>query len=382
MKKIIYYLIGLFIVGGVATSCKDIDSTFKEFVVPGGIVYPERALNAVAYSGKDRVLLKWAVGVDPSVIKARISWNNYTDSVDIDIPAGTDTITYIVDSLGDNTYSFIIRTFDKVGNVSIPVEVLGTSYGTEYQNSLLNVPIISSNWLQNDTLSTTCGVVNKTDGIIATDIMYMSTTGDSVKVRNNLVSTNLVNKYPNYKGRTNFYLRTLYKPDSTAIDTFYTDYKLIGEVHPIPIIQNGSFESPHISGYSQSITIDNWTGTASFGIGANGSAYGQPNAPDGTQAALMQKVGTITQTLNCNGITGTYKLTFQASQRKAGNVQVLTIYFDNTLIGTFTPTNAYQQFTSDPFTVTGGIHTISISGTNGTGDNTAFVDVVKIVEVN
>jgi hypothetical protein len=381
MKLNNVYVICIVLLVFIIQSCSDMNDLHQRYLDAGEIIYAAKVDSVTSGGGRNRIQLEIFIA-SQRIETVRVFWNDYKDSVDVAIGGKTGIFKQIVDNLVEQSYVFDLVSLDKFGNKSLPFEALGRSYGTTYQNSLLNVSIVSSKWLQNDTLSVTWGAADISSGAIATDIMYMSTTGDSVKVRNLVSNTDVVNKYPNYKSGTNFYTRTIYRPDSAAIDSFYTDYGLVGEVHPILEIQNGSFEYPQISGWSASVTIDNWvTSGNQVGLESNGCAYGPPDAPDGTQGALMQNIGSITQTLNCDGLAGTYKLTLQASQRQ-GNAQWLTVYFDNTLIGTFTPAGyAFQYFVSDPFTVTGGIHTVSIHGMNGTGDNTAFVDVVQLVEV-
>jgi len=220
MKKIIYYLTGLFIVGGMATSCKDIDSTFKEFVVPGGLVYPEKAVNPVIHSGRNRVEIYWLKGVDPSVTKARIFWNNYTDSVEVVIPASGDTIRTFIDNLEENNYSFYIRTYDEKGNSSIPVELLGDVYGDKYQSDLLDRPVVWSLMNSDGLLSIKWG--RGSDGAYATDVKYIDPNGATVIQRigiNDTEDTILLNN-----AATTYQCRTWYRPDPACIDTFYANF--------------------------------------------------------------------------------------------------------------------------------------------------------------
>src|SRR5690606_8281285 len=89
-------------------------------------------------SGDKRIKLSWLRGTDPRVQTARIFWNNYTDSVELTVPANVDTVSYVIESISENTYSFMIHTYDDEGNKSIPIEILGTVYGDNYRNLLSN----------------------------------------------------------------------------------------------------------------------------------------------------------------------------------------------------------------------------------------------------
>ncbi len=85
------------------------DRTYKDFVVPGGLVYPQKASSSLVYVGRNRVKIVWLRGSDPSVTKARIYWNNYMDPVELDIPTMGDTIGVIIDHLPAKSYDFIIN---------------------------------------------------------------------------------------------------------------------------------------------------------------------------------------------------------------------------------------------------------------------------------
>ncbi|MGV8090725.1 MAG: DUF4998 domain-containing protein [Mangrovibacterium sp.] len=216
-KQLLYIMIGIV---WCLSSCKEMDSLYEEYIVPNGITYPGKALNPVVYAGKNRVKISWLRGSDPKVVKARIYWNNYTDSANVDVPAGEDTISHIVSGLPENSYSFFIRTFDNKGNVSIPVEVMGTSYGERYQATLLNRAIntytitgttVTVSWTAIDTVSAYATEIWYTDVAGASRIMYT-------------MSNESVSTISDIKKGTDFTYRTSYVPNHFAIDTFYTAF--------------------------------------------------------------------------------------------------------------------------------------------------------------
>jgi hypothetical protein len=57
------------------------DSTYKQYVVPGGLTYAGKPTSPKAYSGLNRIKIAWLRGADPSVVKAKIFWNNFADSL-------------------------------------------------------------------------------------------------------------------------------------------------------------------------------------------------------------------------------------------------------------------------------------------------------------
>ncbi len=143
------------------------------------------------------------------------------------------------------------------------------------------------------------------------------------------------------------------------------------------------FESPAVDPgtFQYAPASSAWSFTGSAGVAANGSAFtaGNPAAPQGGQVAFLQGKASLTQTATFTA--GTYKLSFAAAQR--GNVagaQTLQVLVDGTVVGTFNGLKgaAYGTLTTAAFTVTDGTHIVTFQGTNGNGDNTAFIDQVSV----
>ena len=116
------------------------------------------------------------------------------------------------------------------------------------------------------------------------------------------------------------------------------------------------------------------------GIIANGSAFSNPNAPQGVQAAFLQEFGTITQTIS--GFTpGTvYQINFAAAERP-GNAQTWNVTMGGKIIASFNPgsgATTYGNYTAT-FTATAATETLAFVGTDlATGDNTIFLDDITI----
>jgi hypothetical protein len=152
--------------------------------------------------------------------------------------------------------------------------------------------------------------------------------------------------------------------------------------------QQGGFEAPNVgtgaAAYRYNPSGSAWTFSDSSGVAGNGSdfAVGNPNAPEGTQVAFLQGYGSASQTLTFAG--GIYSLSFLAAQRGGnGNAtsQTFQVLIDGSVVGTFTPADTnYTAFTTSPFAVTPGSHTLTFLGTDpsGGGDNTAFIDGVQL----
>jgi hypothetical protein len=127
-----------------------------------------------------------------------------------------------------------------------------------------------------------------------------------------------------------------------------------------------------------------WTFEDGAGVAANGSGFtqGNPDAPEGDEVAFLQGAGArIGQSLDFEA-PAVYTLSFQAAQRGNWNQggQAFQVLIDGVVVGTFTPAGTdYTLYTTNPFAVTAGVHTISFLGLNPLGgDNTAFIDSVRL----
>lgn len=167
-------------------------------------------------------------------------------------------------------------------------------------------------------------------------------------------------------------------------------------------IVNASFEAPVISNFVYTTAVTGWTfsafasGSGGTGLTTNGSSFGTADiggASDpggGTQAALIQGAGTISQSISFSS-GGAFTLAFFAEARgsAAGGVP-LSIQIDSTVLtfaGSLTASAAsgsvFNNIVSDPFSVGAGFHTLSFTGTVNlnTADVTTFVDQVRVTAV-
>ena len=148
--------------------------------------------------------------------------------------------------------------------------------------------------------------------------------------------------------------------------------------------QDFGFESPVVGAgaFQYSPAGAPWAFAGPAGILGNGSAFGNPPAPEGAQAAFVQGTGSFAQALTGFQAGVAYTLTVSAAQRSYNGVnsQSVAVQIDGQTVGTVTPGGtAYQAYTVGPFTAAAGAHTLTLAGTdpNG-GDNTAFLDNVQI----
>ena len=152
-----------------------------------------------------------------------------------------------------------------------------------------------------------------------------------------------------------------------------------------PLVADPGFESASTwpIGYAYNPLGSAWAFTGYAGVTANASGFtaGNPNAPQGAQAAFLQETGSFSQTVD-GWAAGSYALSFQAARRGNYGTQLedFQILVDGLVVGTFQPnSSSYQPYATPSFTVAAGSHTIKFLGLNSVGgDNTAFIDALSI----
>ena len=167
------------------------------------------------------------------------------------------------------------------------------------------------------------------------------------------------------------------------------NYQVADNVSPTGFTDPG-FENPSQgtggSAYQYDPTGSAWSFSGSAGLAGNGSGFtaGNPNAPQGSQVAFLQKTGTISQVVNFPA-AGTYQISVSAAQRgnKGTSNEEVKVLVDGTVAGTITPAStSYATYTTASFNVTAGSHTITFVGVDPTGkDYTALLDQASILRV-
>lgn len=208
-------------------SCSKMNE-YKKFAEGGEIPYPGKIDSVVVFSGNGRVLIQGLFKSDPKVANCRIYWNNMRDSIEVPVvrSATTDTLRQFI-TLPENLYNFRIHTFDALGNKSVPVYATGRVYGSAYKESISNRLILRQMADDDDNVIISWRDIDKTLGAFATEVRYGSTSGTQKTARFLVAETE--STIPDYKRGTHIEYRTLYRPDTLSIDTFYTAYSPIIE---------------------------------------------------------------------------------------------------------------------------------------------------------
>ena len=253
--KIIYPLLSFFIFLNII-SCKDMDNMYIEYVVPGGITYSGKPINPVFHPGYNRAMISWRNGSDPNVVKAKIFWNNYADSLVVDTPQDVDTIDVMINGLEEMHYSFYIITYDKDGHPSIKTEVLGQVYGEKYRSYLLTRPVISSEINDQGKIVINWGDADSLNGAFAVDIHHIDQQSGLEMVKR----IDVESEQSTWDGsiEDEYFYRTAFLPDTLSIDTLFTD--------KIPlVIQNIDVTRKYLKNFIRPFAYSIWDG-ARYGV--------------------------------------------------------------------------------------------------------------------
>lgn len=221
LRNIIWVLLAI---AGII-SCRKQDD-YKNYLNGGEILYTGKADSVQVHPGRNRVELYWLLISDPTIVRSKVYWNNHADSTEVAISrtAGIDTIRLLISNLAERTYDFEIINYDKVGHASMKAHTIGTVYGTTYESALLNRGINNAEWTENEAHITWSDVDSAT-GVLGMQLRY--TDADN-KLHDTLIPAVMegqMSTWANYPSNTPFEYRTMYRPDTLAIDTFYTDWE-------------------------------------------------------------------------------------------------------------------------------------------------------------
>jgi hypothetical protein len=210
-------------------ACSKMDDTYDDFIKDGEVVYTARVDSARSYPGNNRMDLSMLLTADPRISKVKVYWDagGQGDSTEkaVQRTAGVDTVRFSFNKLAEGTYTFYIYTYDNAGHRSIKTDVIGTVYGEKYIAQLVNRAIKSGAY--NDITNTaTIKWFGVGTDVIGEEIIYTDLQG---VVRKRLYKhegiADSLTILPDYKKGNSFQFRTLYKPASNAIDTFYSNYE-------------------------------------------------------------------------------------------------------------------------------------------------------------
>jgi len=204
------------------SSCSKWDD-FKKYIANGEIHYTGKMDSVKIYSGKERVRLYGLLKADPKVNKVVVSWDSDADSVVYPFTkqhAGIDTFVRTF-PVSEGVKSFKITTYDADGNKSVDVHAVGTSYGETFRRRLSNRNIVSLDFGDAGT-TVNWDAMDGSAGPEYTEVLYEDSAGNEQRVATPVSEASSV--LNGLTLSTTIRYRTVFRPDTSSIDTFMTVY--------------------------------------------------------------------------------------------------------------------------------------------------------------
>ena len=220
MKFNSLYIICIALTAFLTQSCNKMNDLHSPYLNEGEIIYAAKVDSVAPGAGKGRIQMEMFI-ISQRIETMRIYWNDYKDSLSVAISQKTGSWKTMLNNMAEKGYIFKYVSIDKYGHKSLPFEVTGNVYGDRFQAMLGNRVISSKTALVSGKITITwSGAVDKG---VRCDLVYKNLSGAlvTVKVPMSQTSTILTDMASDLK------YQTLFLPETTAIDTFYTDFKVI-----------------------------------------------------------------------------------------------------------------------------------------------------------
>ena len=220
MKFNSLYIICIALTAFLTQSCNKMNDLHSPYLNEGEIIYAAKVDSVAPGAGKGRIQMEMFI-ISQRIETMRIYWNDYKDSLSVAISQKTGSWKTMLNNMAEKGYIFKYVSIDKYGHKSLPFEVTGNVYGDRFQAMLGNRVISSKTALVSGKITITwSGAVDKG---VRCDLVYKNLSGSfvTVKVPMSQTSTIITDMASDLK------YQTLFLPETTAIDTFYTDFKVI-----------------------------------------------------------------------------------------------------------------------------------------------------------
>lgn len=211
-----------------SAACSKMNDNIDQYLSQGEIIYIARPDSVHLFAGKERFKVDFWIS-DPRATEMRIYWAQKSDSLVVPIPEGWDfneVISVIADrDITEGQYSLDLVTRDKFGNISVGDEENVTVYGDIYQNSL-NSRLVESQTAASGKLTINWGNCYSDDEI-GIRVSYTDLNGAAKAVTYETETLGTSSVINNVDTAQEVSYTTMYLPEPTAIDTFFTPKKII-----------------------------------------------------------------------------------------------------------------------------------------------------------
>lgn len=225
--------------------CSDMNDVHSEYLKDGERIYIGKLDSLVVLPGDGRAILRfWAS--DPRAKSVMFNWIPEDDSLYFEFDRSTprDTFEVVIGRengmkpLAEGNYTLQATTSDNLGHFSLILEKSLSIYGDKYRSSLMDRVINSSQYESKENKLELEFSGPFTDDDVGVEVKYISEEegiktvqfADSLLLEAITISNFDVTKGMEY--------RTMYLPDSLAIDTFYTNYSPVEILSTVNVALN------------------------------------------------------------------------------------------------------------------------------------------------
>lgn len=220
MKLSKLYIVCIAVLAFVIQSCSKMNDLHGPYLDEGEIIYAAKVDSVAPGAGKLRLQMTMFI-MSQRIETMRIYWNEYKDSLDVAINQKTGTWKTMLNNMAEKGYIFKYVSIDKYGHKSLPFEVTASVYGPMFQAKLSNRVVSSKSTVVAGKV--TIKWSGAVDYGVRSDLNYTNLAGAQVTVKVPMTQTATV--LTDFASDLKY--RTLFLPEKMAIDTFYTDFKVI-----------------------------------------------------------------------------------------------------------------------------------------------------------
>jgi hypothetical protein len=201
-----------------AFACSKMEDNHIGYIQNASRAYVGRVDSLKAHSGNNRLQLSWLNSPDPTVTRMIVYWNNKSDSLIITPVANERRGTVIIINLPEGIMAFNVVSTDSKGNRSIPTEISGRVYGSNYLSTVQNRVVKTVDSKREGPIIEWYADASET--IVRTEVTYTNTQNQQKVLK--LKKEDLIAQLTGFKYGTEVSFTTLHLPDSLAVDTFYS----------------------------------------------------------------------------------------------------------------------------------------------------------------
>ncbi|MFV0591004.1 MAG: DUF4998 domain-containing protein [Draconibacterium sp.] len=266
MKKIKYIALFFASMYMILLSCSDMNDKHEIYMQDGEILYIGRVDSATVLSGNERFILRYWI-TDPRAKELKIYWDEKKDSLVVPIPnhLAADSLEVVVGNnslaMPEGSYTFQLVTTDGEGLTSVDFDMIGNVYGAQFASTMVQRFVKETSFDPgNNQLAVTWGDPSSTRDIGVELTYYEGEQKKVIKILNEDGSQTILDNYNLDKGAT---YRTMFLPEETSIDTFFTASS------SLEIIQNVALNKPTVTssflreGFEGSNAVDGIISSAS-----------------------------------------------------------------------------------------------------------------------